>query len=487
MSRKFFVSVFILLLVVEFLSWIVFGNTSWTEFVFVLVVLFVGCASLYKLEYGIYAILGELVIGSQGHMFDYIVGGFAVSIRLGMFLAVMAAWLVWVIRERKIYFFQSRYWKLYVALWTFLVIGVLVGYLFNNDLNNIFFDWNGYLFFGLLLPFSQAIRTKQHIYKAITVVVAGVTVLAVQTVLILFIFSHNEIFQYYLPSIYKWIRDLRIGEITLQGNGFYRIFFQSHIYIVYILFISLGLLVQRYRWTYLTMLGVSTTLLFLSYSRSFWVATIAALGVLAIYLLWKYKMRFLDITKLYAALLAVLCAGYLGALLIVNVPVGGGGAGVDASSLITDRTQDPTTEAAGSSRMALLKPLLTKNLEHPLLGSGFGSVVTYATSDPRALVDHPDGLYTTYAFEWGYLDLWLKLGVAGTGTYILLVVLLIMRSYQYVQRAQAGIDRALMLGVSFGIIALGFIHALTPYLNHPLGIAWIIMLTCMIDVYTKKV
>ena len=31
---------------------------------------------------------------------------------------------------------------------------------------------------------------------------------------------------------------------------------------------------------------------------------------------------------------------------------------------------------------------------------GFGTSVTYETSDPRALETNPDGLFTTYSFEW---------------------------------------------------------------------------------------
>ena len=65
-----------------------------------------------------------------------------------------------------------------------------------------------------------------------------------------------------------------------------------------------------------------------------------------------------------------------------------------------------------STRWAILRPLVNKISVHPVLGSGFGSRITYKTSDPRALAEHPDGFYTTTAFEWGYLDMILEFGYA---------------------------------------------------------------------------
>ena len=55
------------------------------------------------------------------------------------------------------------------------------------------------------------------------------------------------------------------------------------------------------------------------------------------------------------------------------------------------------------------------------MGRGFGATVTYQTRDPRILADNGSGEYTTYAFEWGWLDIWLKLGIFGLAAYFLLI------------------------------------------------------------------
>ena len=487
MPFKLFAKILSSMVGLELTSWLVYANPEWGTAAFVLVICVVGLLSLYKLEYGVYAMMGELVLGSQGYLLSMPVGGFTVSIRLALFGVVMLAWVVSVWKTGRVYFFTSPFWKLYVALWTFLGVGVLVGFLFGNSLSNIFFDWNGYLYFGAAVAFPQAIRSKQQVETALTIIGTGVLVLAVQTVLLLFLFSHQEVFQHFLPATYSWIRDFRLGEITRQNNGFYRIFFQSHIYVVYALGFAFSAGLYYWRWPMVTMLGIAPTMIFLSYSRSFWVSTIATIGVLAVLAVWKLGRSVKRVVAVLAVMGSLGVAGYGIALGIINVPLpGGAGSGVSAASLLSERTQDPTKEAAGSSRMALLKPLVAENLEHPILGSGFGTTVTYATADPRALADNPDGLYTTFAFEWGYLDLWLKLGVAGVFVYGLLVVVLMLRGFDLIQRQVHDNDKVILLGCIVGLGAVVVVHSLTPYLNHPLGIGWILFTTTVLGVYGKS-
>ena len=66
--------------------------------------------------------------------------------------------------------------------------------------------------------------------------------------------------------------------------------------------------------------------------------------------------------------------------------------------------------------------------QEPFFGQGYGATVTYLSQDPRVLENNPSGLYTTYAFEWGYLDIWLKLGIGGIIAYLLLLFFLIKES-----------------------------------------------------------
>lgn len=468
-------------MVVEGLSWLSYGYPSLRSMFTVVVLMIVLLAACYRLQWGIAAVLAELVVGSQGYLLA-ITGPVAISLRLGLFAVVGLATLVWILRQRSIAVLHTRYWKWYLALVAVLGVAMLTAMWHGNTLGNIFLDANGYLFIAMVIPFTQALRSKADIQQVCLVMLAALTMLVVQTVAILFVFSHLAAFQYYLPELYRWLRDFRLAEITMQENHFTRVFFQSHLYVLFGFILASCSFILKYavRWS-AGLLGITLTLIFVSYSRSFWVATILVLGSLCIL---AYRQRrhwsFIGTTLLSMAI------GYVVVLGIINLPLFGSGAAVNIGDLLTDRTKDATTDIGGGSRMALLWPLAKAATEHPLLGSGFGTEVTYATKDPRALATNPTGLYTTYAFEWGYLDLWLKLGLVGTVLYLSIIGALVTRLWYQQRAATLLTDRVYLLTAAVGTVALGIVHLLTPYLNHPLGIGWIILVTSIASVYDRS-
>ncbi|MFA5995437.1 MAG: O-antigen ligase family protein [Patescibacteria group bacterium] len=487
MRLTFFVRATAILLAIELISWLAFNNPIINTVAFISVLLVVLLSSCYKLEYGVYAIIGELAIGSQGHLLNLDIGSLInVPLRYGLFLIVMLAWLITVIKERKIIFFKLIFWRWYVALVVCFGLGILIGYLNGNQLSNIYNDVNGYLFFVLILPFSQALVSKQQIEKVLLVVLAGVAVLTGETILLLFLYSHRETFINVLPLLYRWLRDWRIAEITLHENGFTRIFLQSQLYVVLVMLLSLAALLQKYCYKYLAVFGTTSILIFISYSRSFWVGAIAALGLVGLYLLFVKKIKLFNIIKLYGSLLLVFVLGYVIVLGIINVPLFGmAGSNVSAESLFSERTDNPADDAAGGSRMALLKPLFNTNLQYPILGAGFGKTVTYKTLEPRILEKDPNGLLTTFSFEWGYLDLWLKLGIIGLCVYLLILGKLLYRGYG-LMNIVSGEDNIILTGTWLAVVALLVIHIFTPFLNHPLGIGLILLFICFINIYAAN-
>jgi O-antigen ligase len=140
-------------------------------------------------------------------------------------------------------------------------------------------------------------------------------------------------------------------------------------------------------------------------------------------------------------------------------------------------------EAAAKSRWQLLPPLLTEIKKHWLLGAGFGSTITYRSFDPRVLASSPTGLYTTSAFEWGWLDTWLKLGLVGLLIYLALIYKILKRGWWRLK-----VERRapyLSLGLNFTLIALVIINFFTPYLNHPLGLGWLMLVAAIFEYQTK--
>jgi O-antigen ligase len=200
-------------------------------------------------------------------------------------------------------------------------------------------------------------------------------------------------------------------------------------------------------------------------SRSFWVGLIAALIVLIIYLLkdklaWRVWLKFIGLAVMSVT------AGLLIMTALVKLP------GLGAWNALSQRTN--LDESAVASRWNLIPKLWQAIKVSPIVGQGFGKTITYQSSDPRVLEQSADGTYETYAFEWGWLDLWLKMGILGILTYLLLLIKLIRTSLTQKQ-----------IGLALCLIALATVHFFTPYLNHPLGLG-VIMLSAVFLNNTKR-
>ncbi|MBI1961593.1 MAG: hypothetical protein HYS45_02735, partial [Parcubacteria group bacterium] len=153
--------------------------------------------------------------------------------------------------------------------------------------------------------------------------------------------------------------------------------------------------------------------------------------------------------------------------------------------LIKNRAGKFTGEAAVSSRYAQIRPLLESIKTHPVLGSGFGTSVTYESLDPRVLKDHPDGTYTTTAFELGWLEMWLKIGLLGVGAYLYLLWRILKQGLRQITgRASttgflAEARNDILLGALAGLVAVALTHGVSPYLNHPLGIGIVMLVSVL--------
>ncbi|HMB66045.1 MAG TPA: hypothetical protein VKO42_04160, partial [Patescibacteria group bacterium] len=130
-----------------------------------------------------------------------------------------------------------------------------------------------------------------------------------------------------------------------------------------------------------------------------------------------------------------------------------------------------------SSRWNLLPKLWSEIKETPILGRGFGTTITYRSNDPRVLESTADGQYTTYAFEWGWLDIWLKLGFFGLFCYIFLIGKIILDGLTNKDLFRS----ALINGVIVSLAVIAVINFFTPYLNHPLGLGALMLASIIMD------
>jgi hypothetical protein len=497
--------------------------------------------ALEKLEYGLLILLAELFIGSKGYLFYFESGGVMVSLRIGLFLVIMGVWLYNKLKTQnpglaprsgagskikisiqnlKLINLPIYYWLLFAAIaW-----GVGWGLVRGNSFNNVFFDANAWLYLFLIFPFFDVIKTKEQACgersrttaNILQVFSASLIDIIVKSLFSLWIFSHQIVgFSF---DLYRWLRTSGVGEVTPVAGNFYRVFFQSQIYTLLGFFILLCLWywwlkqkgdsravilrpkaeeslaesretgtnasnVSRIRERFLPRgPGVGMTLIIafslltviISFSRSFWIGLVGGLAALFLFLKFIAKESWLKLFKLAGVLLLILILNLGFLYLFVNFPKVG--EGVSLASLIGERIS--ASEAAGISRINQLKPLALAIAKHPIIGSGFGTTVTYYTRDPRILAENPSGEYTTYAFEWGYLDILLKVGLAGLLIYLGLIWEIFKMG---IRNHELGIMNYLNLGLLLGLIALLLVNIFTPYLNHPLGIGYIMLVSVFLN------
>lgn len=479
-DQKLFKNTLLFLVLAEVLSLASFVFPVLNTIGFGLVIVAALVLSLKKLEWGLGLALVELIIGSFGQIFSLDIGGFTLSVRIALFLVIMS---VYALRELQQWlatkecsltpFVRSQVGKWYVGLTVILAVSLAQG-LLRNSFGNAFFDFNNWLYFLYILPVIR-VAHKNLGSLVTTLSFVAVLTLAVKTLVLEYFFAHN--IPGTIKMLYQWTRDYRFGEITFYAQNFYRVFLQSHLWLLFAFFVLLGVhsfqdktqntKLLRYTFFFITVALV------ISFSRSLWVGWVVGTGLFGLLLLVKAKWPFWKTLKWGSGVVGVLITAVVFIFALINIPPVKTDTGL--GNLLSDRLT--VIEAAGSSRINLLEPLVTKIKMSPVLGSGFGSTVTYDSVDPRNLASTAgaSGEYTTYAFEWGYLDLLLKLGIVGTLVYVGLLMFLLKTLYTQIDFRSKIYD--LRFGLFVSLAALMAVHVFTPYLNHPLGIGFVVLIT----------
>lgn len=467
---------------VEATSFLSYYYPSLELIIFVLLALTALVLSIYKLEWGLYMVTTELFFDSMGYIFFWDNGGIRLSIRITLWLIVMSVWLakflLTLFKEKSNLikkYLSVPFLKNFFLLAFFIILAVVLGIL-KNGFSDAFFDFNAWLFFALLFPFwhvlavNQSDDNKNFWSNLVNIFLAAIIFLVFKSLLVLFLFSHN------VPGViydfYYWTRTYSLGEITNMGDGFYRVFFQSQIFIVlaFVLFSS-QLIKTKSRtskiWL-LVFLSFLASAIILSFSRSFWVGAIISILLIALIVLLKFGFK--KAVKYLSLILLTLVVGFLIMFVSIKFPWPNSQAQFNLNSL-SSRANIVSGESAISSRWALLEIMKGDLKNNFLIGRGFGARLEYQSSDPRVLEQTADGIYSTYAFEWGWLDIWLKLGLLGVLAYVFLLIMMLKKSWFNFKNNES----LLSLGILSAIVCLAAVNFFTPYLNHPLGIGFLLL------------
>ncbi len=421
-----------------------------------------------RLIYGVGFELAELIFGSlAGKTLALSLFGFSLPLRYALFAVVGAVWLVRLLQGRIRRPTKNLVFAL-VALLAMVGWGIVNGILHNIPLRDVFFDANAYLAMPMILFFFSAAENEADQKILLKILKNGSIALAIITIAALYFFSH----QFYNPIgvfVYKWLRDSRIAEITALNGGIYRVFIQSQIFCLFAFFYATLRSEEKnnpWQWAILP-----AAALIISGSRSF------ALGIICAFAIWlimslalSFPLRkriwniFSGITIKKIILITIGGAMIYGLFLFFPLPSPRNQTSFQdmlRSRQVSDR------DAATTSRWSLLKKLNEKIAEAPILGSGFGTTVTYQSADPR-IISATGGTYTTNAFEWNYHDILIKTGLFGLLAYAYLLFVI----FSFLNKADTK-NRLWLIPTFFALLA---INAVSPFLNHPLGIGCLALL-----------
>src|SRR6056297_3504207 len=109
---------FILISGIFLLSFLAYFNTVFhnmvlfNNFLFFIILFFITFFTIKDFKYGLYIALLELLLGSQGYLFDFKFSpdpdAFRISLRLGIFIILFVLFVVRLFKDRKIKFFKKE-------------------------------------------------------------------------------------------------------------------------------------------------------------------------------------------------------------------------------------------------------------------------------------------------------------------------------------------------------------------------------------------
>lgn len=452
------------LYVVSFAAW----AAPSLNFVLFFLITFVLAYALWRdFSWSIPLLIFDSILGSQGRLLSINILDFSFSLRYLLFFLIIIFAIPYLVKhwpktfnlKLKTLNYQNLFWLLGLF---FIAWGIFRGVSAGAAFQDIFLDANAYgfwLLWPLFYLFYNDGKKAKNETAIFTLTLAAIFAQTIATYL-LFI---TQIIPAIQPVFYIWARDVRLAEMTKIGEYGVRIFWQSHLWAV----MSLGLAgillwLKKINYYYLAslFLGFAMFSTILSFSRSFLLSLLISLIVTVILCriiyIRKFNWQQLGQTALTAFFICVLLL--MGTMYAARQHI------FSLDDLGQDRLGNLTSEQASASRLAEFKPLWSQIISAPILGSGFGQKLTYQSFDPR----QNKKPYTTFSFEWGYLDMWMKMGLGFLIALAGFTIVTYKKIYQMYLRGDLPDFGFLLL--TFAITFLIVTHFTTPYLNHPIGL-----------------
>ncbi len=424
---------------------------------------------------GLFGVFLELFSNPHGHLIFWDGVSLPISLRMAVFVGFFVGYVIFLIRTKSLpnILLSTSFFLLPLLL--AILLGFTNGLLFQNPMD-AFKDGNAYFFLLYAIPILGHTFSSNDRKQFLQILSAGAVWNIVASFGILYLFTHFD--ESVLRTSYVFLRDIRLAEITNIGSGVYRVFIQSQFFVVVFGSLLVPVLLQvvyaRDRLFTSISLGSVIATLILSLSRSFWIGVLLSLIVLFALLIrsklspsiWRQTGPYLFFSFVFSILLVV-------AVSFFPFPTQRLGVG-DLTDAFSKRA---STDVAISSRWKLLNPMRAAIGERPIVGHGFGASISFVSDDPRVREMRPDGVWTTSSMEWGWFELWLKMGILGPVSFLFLLGYLVHQLSYYLKTDH----RWIVVGFISSLIFLYVTHAFSPYLNHPIGLGFLLFVLLFIS------
>lgn len=484
LKQNLWLVVFLLCMAAEYLSFLGFNVPIVGTATLMIIALAAFVLALTGVRQLFAVVMVEMIVGTNGRMFSMDLMGFSVSLRMILFAALITGCAIHLARGnwREKHFTQAWIAPPLLLLVSALALGVMRGLSDGVTLRVVFDDANAYAFL-LLIPIGlKLISNRENFVWLSRIMIGAATWLAVKCLILLYLFTHD--FGPILKAIFDWQRVLRLAEITQLSGGAVRVFSSSEVFLIPAVFLGAFFAWQYGRRKMLAWAGLITAAFLLSLSRSFWLGASVASVLMLPVLIRKSIVPVNEFGKFAVAGFKILIIAISSILLIMLIPIPGRSTGSGSWDAYRQRLSG-SPDAAVSSRWNMLAPLETGIREHPVLGSGFGSTITYRSDDLRVIELNPGGVITTGAIEWQYLEIWLKLGLLGLLAIVWLWWRIGLLFWKTIQTAR-GADRLLAAGLMLSLLAFVVANIFTPYINHPLGWGFLTLIIVGLNVTREE-
>jgi hypothetical protein len=422
----------------------------------VLGVILFGYISIRRLDIGLVILLSEIILGGAGNFLSVL----DINLRTWLLGTYAIIWGIHAIQTKqwqtlRIYPLITRILLGLTGL--FILWGTVRGIYLGNGLKLVLQDAVLYGFLLLTFPCKEYTDTiKQHISPIITAFLIG----TLSMITITFI-RYSAGLGMIHDAYYTWIRDIAGGKVTDLGYGFFRIVSSEHLLIIPILVVLFALLTQRTntkRMLYWSLIVLTITILLVNFTRIYFLAGIVG----ALVLLSGAHIKTWIRTTLICIAMSIMI--FMSILFVASRGdiIGAELIGMKAASITT-----PQTDVSAATRLLIWPKAVEKLQAHPLLGSGLATSVT--------IIDPVTQLPTTRTqFDMGYVEMMTELGIIGTLIYILLILHIACKLWQYGQKKSTDpFDSRISIGLCAGIAGLSIVNLTTPALFQGYGVVFL--------------